>query len=1143
MAATAVVAGCSTQKNTAGSRWWHSFTARYNTYYNGAMAYVDGSLEKEKGNKDNYTELLPLYPVGNKASRDLGKSHFDRAIEKSQKAIQLHSIKKRPEWKHNRKKTERDLEWLSRREYNPFLWKAWMLMGRSQFHKGNFDEAAATFSYMSRLYKGQPAIYDKARAWLARCYTEEGWLYDAEDVIRNQQRDTIHWRAVKEWDYTYADYYLRSAQYEKAATYLRKVIKHEMRSKQRARQWFIMGQIQKLLGNNKQAYDAFRHVVRQNPPYELEFNARIAMTEVLADGQYSKMISRLKRMAANDNNKDYLDQVYYAMGNIYLANRDTANAISSYEKGNEKATRSGIERGVLLLKLGDLYWTMEKFSDARRCYGSAIGMLDKDRDDYEQLSERSKVLDELVPHTDAIHLQDSLQALALMPESERNAAIDRVIEELKKKEREERHKQQEAEAASKLADGGGSETANTPAQNTMPDMTLGGQTGLWYFYNPVAVTQGKDAFQRLWGKRENADDWQRNNKTVVSSMGDMPSDDELTDAQRDSIAAAEARQDSLEQRTDSAQNDPHRREYYLKQIPFTPEQVEASNKIIMVSLDKAGVIFKDRLDNLPLSEKHLTRVANQYPSYEQMDEVLYHLYLLYQRMNRPGEAESYLQKLKSAHPDSKWTALLSDPYFIENSKFGEHIEDSLYTATYEAFRAGRYSEVERGSRMSEERFPLGANRDKFLFIGGMAKLNSGNADGCMADMQQVVEKYPKGRISELAGMIINGVKAGRRLHGGRFDMEGVWNRRSEVLNDSDAIKKAAFTAEREGSFVFTLAYHPDSINENKLLFEMARFNFTNYLVRNFNLEISDLGGPHQMLVSGFNSFDETWQYARDLYAQKPIMQLLGHLRGTIISQKNLELIGTALSQKDYDAFYAKHFAPLKVNTRYLLTEPEEVTSPRERDLQEEIESKAPTKADIESEQQDNSFSVEEEPTGNNQVPTNEYINVGEEPAAPQTQQPSQEIAVPQEPQTTEPQAPATDDSGITIEEPQPAPVQPAAPTIEEQTITIDQSDATTVVEAPQTTEQQTITVAEEPQPTQQPKASTAPEQPKAAEKPATKPAEVPKQAEQPAQQNDIEDTGIYFDDFGNQPAAPQQPNNKQPIDINIEDEYYELEGF
>ena len=53
--------GCSTQKNTAKTRWWHSFNARYNTYYNGTLAYIDGSLEKENGNKDNFTELIPLY--------------------------------------------------------------------------------------------------------------------------------------------------------------------------------------------------------------------------------------------------------------------------------------------------------------------------------------------------------------------------------------------------------------------------------------------------------------------------------------------------------------------------------------------------------------------------------------------------------------------------------------------------------------------------------------------------------------------------------------------------------------------------------------------------------------------------------------------------------------------------------------------------------------------------------------------------------------------------------------------------------------------------------------------------------------------------------------------------------------------------
>ena len=130
---TGLVAGCSTQKNTAKSRWWHSFNARYNTYYNGTLAYIDASLEKENGNKDNFTEVIPLYTVGNKQSKEIGKGNYEKAIEKCQKAIKLHSIKHKPEWNKKRRKTERDLEWLSRKEYNQFLWKAWMLMGRSQF--------------------------------------------------------------------------------------------------------------------------------------------------------------------------------------------------------------------------------------------------------------------------------------------------------------------------------------------------------------------------------------------------------------------------------------------------------------------------------------------------------------------------------------------------------------------------------------------------------------------------------------------------------------------------------------------------------------------------------------------------------------------------------------------------------------------------------------------------------------------------------------------------------------------------------------------------------------------------------------------------------------------------------------------------
>ena len=954
-----ILTGCSTQKNTAQSRWWHAFNAKYNTYYNGTLAYIDGSLEKETGNKDNYTEQIPLYTVSNKNSREIGKANFDRAIEKCEKAIHQHSIKRRPEWTKNRRKTAKDIEWLSRREYNPFLWKAWMLMGRSQFYQGDFESAAATFSYMSRLYATQPAIYGKARAWLAKCYIEQNWNYDAEDVIRNMLRDSIHWRAQKEWDYTFADYYIHTGNAEQAIPYLRKVISHEMRRKQKAREWYLMGQLQASIGNKKEAYKAFRHVIRQNPPYELAFNARIAMTEVMAKDNAGKMISRLKRMAASDNNKEYQDQIYYAIGNIHLSRKDTLQAITAYEKGNQKSTRNGIEKGVLLLHLGDLYWTKEKFSDARRCYGEAIGLLDKDRKDYQQLANRSKVLDELVPYTDAVQLQDSLQQLARMSEKERNDAIDRVIDALKKKEKEERNRNAEEEAESTLRQDGGNfannnnfASSNSPQKNNENSANTPAN-GQWYFYSPLTVSQGKAQFQKLWGKRDNVDNWQRINKTVVANAAGA---EEMTDEQRDSLAQAAEQEELLKQTSDSAVNDPHRREYYLAQIPFTLEQLAESNKLLEDGLYHAGVIFKDKLDNLPLSRKSLLRLVNNHPDYAHLDDAYYHLYLLYSRERKPEMAQTYLQKLKAEYPESQWTTLLSDPNYAENAKRGVQIEDSLYTLTYQAFRDGEYDKVERNAQISRNRFPDGANRDKFLFIGGLSKLNDGDIKSSLADLKEVVSKYPDSRLSEMAGMIINGVDAGRRLHGGKFDLNDVWTRRSIELNDRDSTRQKGYSPERNASFVFLLAYDPDKTNENQLLFEMAKYNFTSYMARYFDINIEDLEGLHRMQISGFNSYDEARQYANAVYQQPAIKRLLGNVRAYVISEPNLKLLGTSHTYEEYEKFYSKHFAPLPVSKLPLLLEPAETAPAAEEEPStEEATSEESPKA--EQSQEDNTLTV------------------------------------------------------------------------------------------------------------------------------------------------------------------------------------------
>ena len=967
---------------------------------------------------------------------------------------------------------------------------------------------------MGRLYQTQPAIYAKSRAWLAKCYLEEGWLYDAEDVVRNMERDSIHWSARKEWDYTYADYYIHTGDYAKAIPYLRKVIKHEMRRKQRAREWYLMGQMQAALGNKAEAMRAYKRVIRQNPPYEVEFNARIAMTEVMSGGQWKKMVSRLKRMAASDKNKEYLDQVYYAIGNIYLAQNDTAKAISAYERGAAKATRSGIEKGVLLLKLGDIYWEMERYNDAQRCYGEAIGLLDKERKDYEELSHRSKVLDQLVPYTDAVHLQDSLQTLAKMDEKDRNAAIDRTIAELKRKEKEERDRLAEQNAQETMQQNSGN---NNMQQNNRQQNNMNQQTnGLWYFYNATAVSQGKSAFQKMWGKRENVDNWQRVNKTVVNFGGNQE-ETELSEAQLDSIARQEAIEDSLAQIADSAQNDPHKREYYLAQIPFTEDQIEASNKIIEDGLFNAGVIFKDKLNNLPLSEKQLTRLTSQYPDFEKMADAYYHMYLLYMRKGEADVAEGYVERLKKEYPESEWTTLLSDPYFVENAKLGVHMEDSLYASTYDAFKAARYAEVSGNVRISDSRFPLGANRDKFVFIGGLSKLNEGDAEGCLEDMNTVVKKWPQSGVAEMAGMIVKGVSEGKRLKGGKFDLDNVWERRSEVLTDNDSTAVRELSDERFAAFTFMIAYKPDSTDENRLLFELARYNFTSFLVRNFDIAVEDADGIHRMKVSGFRNYDEALQYVRQLFTNKTITSLIGRNRTIIISEQNLPLLGRQFSYDDYARFYDKHFAPIKISDEQLLNVPETVTTPKPKDDKREMP-------------EDGSYDLDSSNAGNGSADTFLDLQEGET----QDKQEGETLI----------EAPTTgntdkEDAGTTV-------------TIEPTTTVKDEPGGTTIMEEPTVKENPTKPnveqnlIIEEPMTEQKPavkeqKPAVQEQKPTVKEqKPAVK--KEPVQKEKPSSKS-LEDEFYFGDDPQPATNSGSGSKKKQNNSTDFDDEYYELDGF
>jgi tetratricopeptide (TPR) repeat protein len=372
--AVLALAACSTKKNTPMTRFYHSMTAHYNIMYNGEVAFEKGQVAQIEGHKDDYNTLLPMYISTNKATAAMGKGSYATAIEKCEKAIKLHSIKQKPKLKPGQKRTQEVKDYMARKEFNPYLWRAWMMMGESQFHRGEFIEAASTFNYTIRLYATQPEVANLARTWLARCYVALDWPYDAEDVLRKMQKDSLDFKTAQQYSNSRTAWLIQTGQYEEAIPLLRKTIATQKGSMAKARLNFLLGQLCRETGRRQEAYEALKKVIRANPPYVMSLNARVLQSEMTGSTQARKMIRKLQRMAKSGKNKDYVDQIYLAIGNIYLNKGDSLNCAYAWEKGLLEGKNGGA-KATLLLRLATLYWEQEDYKEAALCSTSLYSSL------------------------------------------------------------------------------------------------------------------------------------------------------------------------------------------------------------------------------------------------------------------------------------------------------------------------------------------------------------------------------------------------------------------------------------------------------------------------------------------------------------------------------------------------------------------------------------------------------------------------------------------------------------------------------------------------------------------------------------------------------------------------------------------------
>ncbi|MBR5159603.1 MAG: tetratricopeptide repeat protein [Bacteroidaceae bacterium] len=892
----AVVTGCSTSRNTSASRSYQAMVTKYNVYFNGSQAYQKAFESQEKGKQDNLLEILDLDPISDQRIRGRGSSNYDIAIEKAQKGIKLHSITAKPKKKKGTP-TESEKAFQNKNEYNPFLWHAWFLMADAQRQKGDFIEAASTYSYITKLYFDEPEIVAEAQYKMAQCYSELGWNYEAEELFQRSGQTKTNLARHLDYQTRYASHLLNQERYEEGIPLLEEAINRKGVSKlQRIRERYLLAQLYKTTDRNDDAYRMFGKVIRMSPPHEIAFHARIQQTETMAEnGNLRKIMKKLRRMERDPNNKEKLDQVYYAMGNIHLMRGDTVSALRLYNEGAEKGEKASPEKGILLLTMANLYWNMKDYPNASRCYSQAVGMIGNTHKEYPTVKLRSEVLEDLVGCSETIKLQDSLQWLSTLPEERLYAIIDKVIEDVKEQDRleEERRKKEEKEAARKGA-------SSELSLQTDDDA----QAGQWYFYNTNAVTRGKKEFIKQWGDRKLEDNWRRSNKTTLAPM-DQTADigpDGIYDLEPDTLGDIIV--DSLsyvEQETD-----PYKREYYLQQIPYSEEDRIKSDELITEALLQQGIIYKDRLTEYPDAESSLTRITNDYPQAQEAPEAMYNLYLMYSLWGRFDQADSCRSRMQRLYPESDYTIMVCDPDYIDNARYGKHREDSIYVVTYDAFRNGDRMTVRNNCDISAGRYPKGQHRAKFMFLDAAVDLQEGQTDTFLVKLKEIVNKYPQNEISELAGLIAQGIQNGKILQSTSFS--SIWDRRNGTAEESqpDSLLPQ-FSDERYEPFIFLLAYPEGELNQNQLLFEVARFNFTNYMMRNFDISFETQQGIGMMIVGEFLNFDEAYVYQRNLYDDADMASKLSGIKAVVITRKNLETLLKHFSFNDYQEFYEEHF--------------------------------------------------------------------------------------------------------------------------------------------------------------------------------------------------------------------------------------------
>ena len=875
------IVGCSTKKNTFTRRTYHNLTAHYNAYFNGNESLKEGVVDLAKAHLDNYNKVLPVYKYGTAQNAQTVFPAMDKAIAKASKVITKHSIFI---------KGKENVKWID---------DAYLLMAKANFYKQEYKSATETFDFIVKRYKDDPIKYD-AMLWLCKTYNQTKKFSNSESLLDMVQskidKGDFSKKTKMEFPLVYADFYIQQGNYAPAIEYLVSGLDLNKKKQIKVRLSFILAQIYQRSGNLQKATEYYKKVINMNPPYEMAFSSKINIAKCYdaSAGDSKEIKKQLNKMIRDIKNKEYLDQIYYALAEISLKEEDTITGIKYLRLSARNSISNPEQKALSYLKLADIHFIQLDYEPSEMYYDSAVTFLPKDYPEYEEIVNKKNILNSLVKNIKVVTLEDSLQVLAKMSERERNAVIDKVIETILEEEK--RKQQEEIDRQQSLA----FLQQNNKTNENNNQNNSGGQ---WYFYNTSAVSFGFTEFLKKWGNRKLEDNWRLLNKQVSMDF----TDENATEL--DSLTA-----DSIKKNPKPNLKD---RAYYLKSIPLTPESIDKSNAKISEALNNIAFIYREDLKNNSKSistfENHLIR----FPDSKLCLNIYYQLFRIYQEEENKPKENYYKDLILNKYPDSEYAKIILDPNYNKQIESKSNEVASLYNETYIAYQNKQYDVVLTNSDRAISTYKDKKLSPKFDYLKALAiGKSTKDTAAFVAALKLVIAKYPNSDVKDPAQEMLDALTA---IKGSSLNGNNDYNSNNANLNNSgkkDSLNKKIVVPAAEYSFnadafhFYILIVDVKTTNINDLKIKLSNYNTQYYSIDKLGVTNVFLDDKRQLItISKFENKQKGIVYYNALKNNKDVFSALspGTFQYLLISAENYPIFYKSKDVNKYLNFYNKNY--------------------------------------------------------------------------------------------------------------------------------------------------------------------------------------------------------------------------------------------